>query len=511
MNQLYSIRLPFDHSDEDFFEELKKIGLDKSNYFLTKKSLDARNKNSIFSIYTISKEKPGMQYDFKEVTKSSKYSPLIVGCGPAGIFTAYWLSLHGIASTIIEQGDCINDRIKKIARFIKTGELDERSNVCFGAGGAGTFSDGKLFTGIKSDKIHFVLETFVKFGAPKEILYDSHPHIGSNKLREVINNILSYLENSGTKIVFQTKLTDFEFLNEKANKKIIKVISDKGEFVTDTVFLATGHSAHDIFHKLKDLKVSMEFKPFAVGLRIEHKSELIDRIQYGKFAGHKKLPHATYKLAHTWKDQNRGVYSFCMCPGGYIVNSSTENGKMVCNGMSNSRREGKFSNSAIVVNILEEDIAGDDVFKGLKFQNTLEKKFAGSVNKDGSSHVLPVMKVVDFIDRKKTASVLETGIIGKYSTYPLHELLPDFIYKSIVDGLEIFNRQMRGFISPEAIFAGIETRTSSPVRIVRDRETYQSINTQGLYPIGEGAGYAGGITSSSIDGINAACAYIHAR
>jgi len=508
--KIESIILPFDHSKEAYNKALKRSKISNYKFYrLIKQSLDARNKFNLKKVYTFSLEPESVQYMIKPVKKKLDIPPLIVGAGPAGLFTAYWLLQHGIHSIIIDKGDDISDRIKKMASFIKSGVLDEHSNICFGAGGAGTFSDGKLMTRIKSPYISFVFDTLVKFGADKMIRYVQNPHIGSNKLRIIITNLLSYLKENGVLIKFRTDLLDIKIKENSGSKVIKEIMTTKGEFLVDNLFLATGHSARDVYRMLRKHNVQMSFKPFAVGVRVEHPAGLIDEIQYGKFAGHPALEHADYRLAHTWKNRNnRAVYTFCMCPGGYIMNSSSENGYVVVNGMSNSRRAGNFSNASVVVNVKDEDIKGDDVFKGILFQEKLERDLCKSCNKSDSSYILPAIRLKDFMKSKLKNDLLNSSSLHPLQAVPLFNYFPEFISNSLREGFFIFNKKMKGFISDNAMVIGVESRTSSPVRIIRERDSFQSADIKGLYPVGEGAGYSGGITSSAIDGIKSANALI---
>ena len=501
--------LPFDHSEDDYQKALSRSRIpDNPFYKLIKQSLDARNKSCLKKVYTFSLEPESAQYIIKPVKKSLDIPPLIVGAGPAGLFTAYWLLKHGITSIIIDKGDDISGRIKKMACFIKSGILDESSNICFGAGGAGAFSDGKLMTRIKSPYISFIFDTLIKFGADKEIRYIHNPHLGSNKLRLIITNFLSYLEKNGVLIKFRTNLLDIKVKESSGLTVLSKIMTSEGDFVVDKLFLATGHSSRDVYRMLRDHDVKMSFKPFAVGVRVEHPANLIDEIQYGKFAGHPVLGHAEYRLAHTWKHNNRAVYTFCMCPGGYIMNSSSENGYITVNGMSNSRRSGDFSNSSVVVNVRDEDIAGNDIFKGILFQEKLEKDFCMSCNRSDSSYILPAIRLKDFMRSKLKNELSASSSMHPLQAVPLFNYFPGFIMSSLQKGFHIFNKKMKGFLSDNAMVIGVESRTSSPVRIEREKDSFQSVSIQGLYPVGEGAGFSGGITSSAIDGIRAANALV---
>lgn len=494
----------------------KKLNVDIKNIKsvkINKRSLDARKKPELFYIYEVDVEVDNEdyilknnkdsnifktlieKYDFK-VTGSVKLNnnPIIVGSGPAGLFCAYLLSLNGYNPIIIERGQCVEDRVQTVETFFKTGKLNKESNVQFGEGGAGTFSDGKLNTLVKdkNNRIKFILETFVESGAPDEILYDSKPHIGTDVLRKVVVNLRNKIIENGGKFLYNTCLT-----NIKINRGKIEAIEiNQNKIIKcDLLVLALGHSARDTFKMLYDKGIHMESKPFAVGVRIQHPQNLIDENQYGY--ANSGLGAASYKLTYK-ASNNRGVYSFCMCPGGYVVNASSEENMLAINGMSNYKRDTMNANSAIIVTVNKSDF-GFHPLDGLEFQRKLES----NAYKYGLGKV-PVQLFEDFKLKQvsKEFKSIKPVMKGDYKFADINKILPNFICDSLKEGIEYFDTKIKGFAFSDAILAAVESRTSSPVRILRD-DNFVS-NIKGIYPIGEGAGYAGGITSAAIDGIKAA-------
>ena len=415
----------------------------------------------------------------------------------------------GIKPIIIERGKEVRNRRRDLAKITKEHIVNEDSNYCFGEGGAGTYSDGKLYTrATKRGPVAKVYEVFVAHGAPEEILTDAHPHIGSNLLPNVVKAIRHSILAAGGEVRFQTKVTDFLL----SGNRIRGVLTASGEEIpADSVILATGHSARDIYRLLAAKKILLEPKPFAVGFRIEHPQPFIDRTQYHLDFGQERprlLPAARYRLATKIRD--RGVHSFCMCPGGWIVPASTENDEVVVNGMSLSRRDSPFANSGMVSTVEPADLKNlvkeHGVLAGLVFQKELERtaKQAG-----GGGQVAPGQRVTDFLDGKISASLPDTSYFPGTQSAPLHDLLPQWITSRMREGLRLFGRQIQGYVSSEALLLGFETRTSSPVRIPRRDDTLEHPEIRGLYPCGEGAGYAGGIVSAAMDGLriaDAACA-----
>lgn len=496
---------------------IKKLKIKKEeilNYKITKQSLDARDKNNILYVYEmvveISNENAYLKnnknkdityyeeenYKFEKTgTKDLKNNIVIVGSGPAGLFAAYTLAENGYKPIIIEQGKKIDERIKDVEDFWNNNNLLTNSNVQFGEGGAGTFSDGKLNTLIKDkfNRMKKVFNTFVECGAPVDILYSYKPHIGTDKLRNVIINMRNKIIDMGGTFLYETKLTNI-IINNNVVQKII--INDKEEINCDALIIAIGHSARDTFEMLYKNNIEMENKPFAVGLRIEHNQNMINESQYGKKYA-KVLSSSSYKLTHQ-TSSGRGVYTFCMCPGGFVVNASSENNRLVVNGMSNYARNEENSNSAIIVTISEKDY-GTNLFDGVKYQRLLEEK---TYNLCGG--LIPVQLFKDYKDNKisNCFKSIKPVIKGKYDFGNLNELFSNEINNSIKESIDIFGKKIKGFDNADAILAGVESRTSSPIKIIRN-ENFES-NIKGIFPCGEGAGYAGGITSASVDGIKVA-------
>lgn len=431
---------------------------------------------------------------------------IIVGSGPAGMFAALRAIELGWKPVLLERGKDAIKRRFDLAPIMREGRVVEDSNYCFGEGGAGTFSDGKLYTrATKRGPVRFVYETLVAHGAPHRILTDAHPHIGSNLLPNVVRAMRESILAAGGDVHFETRVTGF--LRSGDGKKLVGVVSRDGqEFVGEGVILATGHSARDIYKLLHEEKVRLEQKAFAVGVRIEHPQPLIDSIQYHYDRGTERpriLPAAKYRLAT--KIQDRGVHSFCMCPGGFIVPAATENDEVVVNGMSLARRDSPFANSGLVVTVEPEDTksleAEHGILAGLAFQKELEvlaSKSGGGVQK------APAQRVTDFLKGKDSSSLPKSSYFPGLTSCPLQELLPGFIAWRMKEGLEQFGASMRGYITNESCLIGFETRTSSPVRIPRDEESLQHPELPGLYPCGEGAGFAGGIVSAALDGVKCA-------
>ena len=510
MIRVRNIKVSIDNNKDlkDILE--KKLNTEINNYRIVKRSLDARKE--IMYVYTfdidinneedyLSKNNnpdifktPQEDYIF-EVTGTNPVTsrPIIVGTGPAGLFLGYMLSINGYKPILIERGEKIEDRVKTVEKFWKTNELNTESNVQFGEGGAGTFSDGKLNTLVKDKlfRMKKVFEIFVENGAPEEIMYDYKPHIGTDVLRTVVTNIRNKIINNGGEFRYNTKLTDIIIEDNKV-KKI--VVNDKEEIETDYLFLALGHSARDTFEMLNEKNISMKSKPFAVGLRIEHRQEDINKSLYKD--NYNKLGPASYKLTYNTKD-GRGVYSFCMCPGGYVVNASSEKNKLAINGMSNYKRDSEVANSALVVSVTPKDY-GEDLFDGVRFQRELETKAYELGNGN-----IPVQKYIDFVNNKETNNFEFMPLTkGSYKRANLNNLLPSFIIDSIKEAMPSFKKQISCFDKDDSLLLGIESRTSSPITIIRD-ELGES-NIKGIYPVGEGAGYSGGITTSAMDGLKQA-------
>ena len=506
------IKIPVLEDNNDILEKkiLEKLNIKKKDllsFRINKKSIDARVKNNILYVYEVivdtktnhykhSKDislYKEQEYSFK-LNKEIKDRPIIIGSGPAGLFCSYMLATVGLKPIVIERGERIEKRVKTVEKFFKENKLNVNSNIQFGEGGAGTFSDGKLNT-LTKDKLgrnKKVFEIFVECGAPKEILYLNNPHIGTDILRKVIINMRNKIISMGGKFIYNSTVTDIKINN---NRVTGVVINNEKEIKSTTIVLAIGHSARDTFKMLYEKGISMKPKNFAVGVRVEHLREMIDENQYGKYS--KYLPPANYKLTYQTKD-NRGVYSFCMCPGGFVVNASSEEKRLVVNGMSNYKRDEINSNSAIVVTVSTKDF-GEDIFSGLEFQKELEEK----AYKEGKSFI-PVQIYKDFKDNVKTKELgsVKPNTKGAYKLSNLRKVLPDYISNSIIEGMTEFGKKIKGFDNPDTVLLGVETRTSSPVIIERDDNLTSTI--EGLYPCGEGAGYAGGITTAAIDGVKVA-------
>ena len=422
------------------------------------------------------------------------FNAIVIGTGPAGLFCSLRLIQAGAHVDIFERGKPVDDRINDILNLEEHGTLNPESNVLFGEGGAGTYSDGKLTTSINRPEIDWFYNELIDCGADPQILYESKPHIGSDKLRQIIKQIRNKILKSGSKIHFEEKLSDLLIKNNTVSGI---TTSSGNEYLCNTIILATGHSARNIYELLHAKGVTLEKKGFAIGVRIEHKRELINSIQYGNSPYKNILPAADYKLAYNNKTTGRGIYTFCMCPGGSIINSSSEMEMFCTNGMSLSSRDSDFSNSAIVVTINPED-TGDNILSGISFQRKIEN---AAFTASGSNFTAPAQTIKSFLN--DTLSTTRPDTSFKFGTKPvkINDYLPSWIADEIKNGILHFSKKMPGF--KDGILIGPETRTSSPIRITRD-EGFQSINTRGLYPIGEGAGYAGGIVSSAIDGIKAA-------
>lgn len=455
----------------------------------TEKQIVLKNKNASF--YTEEK------YNWHR-NAESELRPVVVGFGPAGMFAALLLARSGMKPIVLERGDCVENRIESVNRFFNGGVLNTESNIQFGEGGAGTFSDGKLTTGIKNKRCRTVLETFNEFGAHDDILYDAKPHIGTDVLVKVVRNIRNEIISLGGEILFNTKMQSISY--ENGVKSV--VLSNGKEIFTKKVILATGHSARDVFSFLKSNNVSMERKPFAMGVRIEHLQEDINKSLYGDFSDSEYLGAASYKLA-VHLDDKRSVYTFCMCPGGYVVNASSEENSIAVNGMSNNARDGRNANSALLVNVLPTDIEGDDVLGGCRLQQTIEQ----NAYNIGNGKV-PITTVGNFLFNKeaKIGKIIPT-VKPDTVFADMDKIFPPFITNALKTAIPLLDNKLKGFADYDAIITAPETRSSSPVRIVRN-SALESVSIAGLYPCGEGAGYAGGIVSAAVDGLMCAEALI---
>lgn len=515
MIRVREVKVNFENSSMDKIKEktAKKLNIDASDIDdikIIKESLDARNKKDIKYVYEVeintNKEKSLFKNKYVYIPEDEDYKinitgknimkkrPIIVGSGPAGLFCAYMLSLYGYKPVIIERGKRVEERIKDVEDFWKNNKLNKNSNVQFGEGGAGTFSDGKLNTLVK-DKYNImkkVFEIFVECGADPEILYKNKPHIGTDILRNVIINMRNKIISNGGEFRYNTCLTNLVINDDKISK--IQVNND--EFIEcDDLILAIGHSARDTFKMLNDNNINMMHKPFAVGIRVQHPQTMINKSQYG-YENNDKLPVSDYKLTYTAKD-GRGVYSFCMCPGGYVVNASSEEGGLAINGMSNHKRDSENANSAIVVQVTSKDF-GNDLFDGIKLQKKLEK-----LSYEEGNGLIPVQLFKDFKDNKKSTSFgsVKPVFKGNYRFANLNNIFPKYIVDDLIEAIEYFGEKIDGFNKDDVIISAVESRTSSPIRIIRD-DNFMT-NIKGIYPVGEGAGYSGGITTSAMDGIRA--------
>ena len=515
---------------------------DNFSYKIVKKSIDSRHKPDIFIVYSVDvtvygEDRKALDSGAEEkiikkvndnnimLSKTVRYKepkpsrdrmgsrPVIVGFGPAGMFCALMLARAGYRPVVVERGEAVEDRMKSVDSFWNGGRLNPESNAQFGEGGAGTFSDGKLNTQVKEvyGRISKVLEIFVEHGADESITYEAKPHIGTDRLVYIVQSIRKEIESLGGEVRFNTRLVDIDlekptpgvFSDEKGTDRRVKGItvenSGNREYIPcDSLVLAIGHSARDTFYMLKD-KLTMEQKAFAVGLRIEHRQELINIHEFGD-GKYKNYMPASYKLTHK-ASNGRGVYSFCMCPGGYVVNASSEEGMLAVNGMSYSKRDSENANSALIVTVDNRDFGSEDVLAGIEFQRRLEKKAY-----ELGGGMVPVQRFGDFTENRATteralsSNTVKPCIKGGYTAANLRELLPNELCDALIEGVISFDRQIPGYANQDAMFAGVESRTSSPVRINRDDKLH-ALGISGLYPCGEGAGYAGGITSAAVDGI----------
>ena len=522
MIRISQLKLPITHTKAQLQKKIAKTLKNPGNSFtyeIKKQSLDCRHKNDKIFVYTVdvtirdeqklakkvnnnnimlTKEKP---YEFPSPGETPLlHSPVIVGSGPAGLFCGWYLAKAGYCPIILERGEEAEKRQKTVENFWKNGVLDPESNVQFGEGGAGTFSDGKLYSQIKDPKFHGrkVLHEFVKAGAPDEILYVSKPHIGTFRLTGVVENMRQQIIALGGEVRFEQRVTDVLIEDGQLNG----VVVDGGEQILSRhVILALGHSARDTFRMLHGRGVYMEAKPFSVGFRIEHPQSLIDAARLGKYAGHPKLGAADYKLVHHAKN-GRSVYSFCMCPGGTVVAATSEPNRVVTNGMSQYSRNERNANSGIVVGITPEVDYPGGPLAGIELQERLESH---AFILGGSNYEAPAQLVGDFIAGKPSTAIgsVEPSYKPGVALGDLALALPDFAIEAIREALPAFEKQIKGYSLHDAVLTGIETRTSSPLRITRDA-SMQSLNVKGLFPAGEGAGYAGGILSAGVDGIRIA-------
>lgn len=517
------ISLSPDADETDAFDiaatDLKRAGIDPARirFHVYKRSVDARKKKDVRLVYTIAaslsqpvccvhpksgkhaisaweEKKPELLFGNDKM----RHPPLVVGMGPAGLFAALLLAENGYCPIIIDRGDEVKKRIQTHEYFLKHGVLDTESNIQFGAGGAGTFSDGKLMTRIHDPNIAYVLNRFVEFGAPKEILTEAKPHIGTDLLVGVVSGLLKEIERLGGRVYYRCRMDSIACGTDDT----VIVKTTKGDFFASSVILAPGHSARDTYEMLIKKGYAVQTKPFSVGVRIEHLQDEIDKALYGSFAGHPKLGKGEYHLSDT--SSGRGVYTFCMCPGGEVVAATSEIGGVVVNGMSPYARDGKNANSAVAVTVRPNDFDGTPQ-GAIAFQRCLEQAafFAG-----GENYYAPIQTVGDFLTDRQGSEphkVLPTYADGRVCLSSMSNILPPFVVSELKRGLLSFDRKLSGFAASDAILSGVETRTSAPVRILRG-ETLCALGHPNIYPCGEGAGYAGGITSAATDGLRVAMA-----
>ena len=522
-----NISLPVAAAAEDAYalakERLRRarVSLKNVSFSIYRKSVDARKKKDVRLVYSVAAD--GIAANIPEAvckelniaklvdgnltfsigTEPLASAPVIAGAGPCGLFAALLLAKNGYAPVVLERGGSVEERVALVDRFHRLQIIDPETNVQFGAGGAGTFSDGKLITRVNDPHTSFILSTLVEMGADPDILVKAKPHVGTDVLRTVTQNLIDAIEVNGGQVLYHTK-----FLKPVTRNGVVEAVeTSRGRIPAGALILAIGHSARDTYESLLSEGMALEGKPFSVGMRIEHRTEDIDRAMYGDFAGHPALGHAEYALSHNTKI--RGVYTFCMCPGGTVVAATSEEGGVVVNGMSERARDGLNSNSAVVCSVFKEDY-GATPQNAIAFQTAIERAaFAAG----GKNYSAPITSVGDFLDAKEPRNlggrVEPTYMSGKHVTLARPEsYLPRFVCDGIRDAIRAFDTKIEGFASPEAILSGAETRTSAPIRILRDPATHLALGYKNLYPGGEGAGYAGGITSAALDGLHIAVSFM---
>ena len=523
------IRVSVDASEEDIVkaakEKMKREGVLASSlhFRLFKKSVDARRRDDIrFECTVLAESESGAlrlsegqikrlnakaleEEAIKPVIGQDPISapPLVVGMGPAGLFAALLLARCGYAPILIDRGGPVEERAQAVSEFRTYGRLNTESNIQFGAGGAGTFSDGKLITRIHDPKCSFVLKTLAEFGAPQEILVQAKPHVGTDILREVVSNLLREIEGLGGRLLYHCRMEDFARLPDGT----LKVLTNQGELSCGAMILAPGHSSRDTYEKLIQKGFAMEQKPISVGVRTEHLQSWLDRALYGDFAGHPNLGHAEYSLSDT--KGGRGVYTFCMCPGGEVVAAASEEGGLVVNGMSYHARSNPNANAAVAVSVYPTDIEplnGNPLLGSIAFQRRIER---AAYQAGGGDYYAPVMTMGDFLLGRKGSepSVIQPSYRdGKVRVADFETVFPPFVLEGLRRGFDSFGKKIKGYDAPEAVLTAAETRTSAPLRILRDPVTLQAVGESLIYPCGEGAGYAGGITSAGVDGVRCALA-----
>ena len=532
MLRLKEVKLPLDHTEADLkaaiLQKLKIAAHELTSYSVFKRSYDARKKNDISLVYALDIETPRQKQLLKQFKQNGRVSltpnmdyqyvakapaelsvrPIVIGVGPCGMFAALLLAQMGFRPIVLERGKAVHERSQDTFGFWSKRKFQPESNAQFGEGGAGTFSDGKLYSRIKDNDHHGrkVLHELVNAGAVPEILYISKPHIGTYRLVKIVENIRNQIVALGGEIRFKSRVETVETAAVGESRQVRGVTLESGEFIaSDRVVLAVGHSARDTFEMLHQQGVYIEPKPFSVGFRIEHPQPLIDERRYGEKAGHPILGAADYKLVHHCTQgiaDGRSVYSFCMCPGGQVVAATSEVGRVVTNGMSQYERSGKNANSGIVVGITPEKDYPDDPLGGIRLQRQLESR---AFELGGGTYEAPGQLVGDFLAGRPSTEFGQVTPTYRPGVHlcDLSESLPDYAIAAIREAIPAFNKKIKGFAMSDAVLTGVETRTSSPIRIKRNQQ-FQSLNTQGLYPAGEGAGYAGGILSAAVDGIKVA-------